>query len=270
MIKKIICPTDFSSASENAANYAAKLCQAFGASLELITVESFYVSEIVAPGINLQQKTLTIVEMLEYVCDRINNTFHIPCDFEILISNHSLEKVLEKKDGDQQLFVMGTAGAGSVFKKWFGTTTYHLIKKSKLPILMIPEHVSYGGMKRIVWAAKDKQNQQSFPLNIFISVFKPVITFLHVNQTYTQLQKEMFKDQDKKNNNDTEPENAACELLYSNNTCKSLHDYILYSHANLLVITFYKHGFLRTLFQQSIIKKISQIACYPVLILKQS
>ena len=39
MIKKIICPTDFSKASINAIEYAAKLAKVFNAELLLVNVQ---------------------------------------------------------------------------------------------------------------------------------------------------------------------------------------------------------------------------------------
>ena len=88
MIKKIICPTDFSSVANNAIEYAAKLSQVFNAELMLFHVQ--VISPLQEVGImlgmgnsNLRGDSRLVANRLKEMSAEINKMFKI-CNFDAL------------------------------------------------------------------------------------------------------------------------------------------------------------------------------------------
>ncbi|MDI1355207.1 MAG: universal stress protein [bacterium] len=156
MIKKIICPTDFSKAADNGVGYAANFAQVLGAELMLVNLQRLFPAAAavsMAEGMtsNVRENALLISDRLNSRSSNLHKMFDISVAAEVELTSESLAEILSTPTGNAMI-IMGSNGADDLFQRIFGSTTYRVIKSTKSPVLMIPEHVSFGSIQKIVMA----------------------------------------------------------------------------------------------------------------------
>ena len=269
-INKIICPTDFTVTADNAIEYAAKLAQRLGAKIELIHVKSIsitdsFVSEIVSDNIK------TISDRLQHICDEITKTYKVVSDFSVEVSLKRLEKVIVGRTMENNLIVIGTNGTDNMHQYLFGTNAYNIIKKSKCPVLMIPEKATYKTIEKIVFAWDySRNNRISFlQLKDFLDTYNPEIVFLHVSKhktaiaedIYSALKDEVFSYFGRKETISFSKVN----LDEEETVAQKMDSYVKEVHADMLAITIYDRGLFENIFHGDIAKYLSESVDYPLL-----
>lgn len=152
-MRKILAPTDFSPASQQASYYAAALAREFGAELHLLHVYMAPASvgemspawAVVDRDMQEENEALIHKEVA-----LLQNTYHIKVngDAKIGMELSTINSVAEEIKAD--LIVMGMKGGGR--NKRMGSITVATIRKSKVPVLVIPEHAKYIPLRKITLA----------------------------------------------------------------------------------------------------------------------
>ncbi|HET6992659.1 MAG TPA: universal stress protein [Bacteroidia bacterium] len=273
MIKKIICPTDFSKAADNAVAYAAKLCQLANAELEVIHLQTQSVLESVFAGKKAIKKTRYASQALDDVCREVNKTFHISCSGLLETPAEFFEKSISPEDGESRLLVMGTNGADDLYQRIFGTNTFRTLKKAECPVLVIPENVSYATISKIIFAWDYSIASKKFypQLRDFLEIFNPEIDFLHVSRHDTKISQDVFSAV--KENMEELLEGTKIKTgfsrIHTDNVIESIDKYMLASEANLLTLVFHDELFDTLISVNGLIKRITQTANYPVLVMHE-
>lgn len=275
MIKILICPTDFSKASVNAAEYAAKLAKVLNAELLFVNVQRITpVAELVSMaegiGANVRENAVMMADRLKEMSVGVNKMFKISTDYEVDITPESLTMRLSSFDKEETLIVMGTNGADDMYQYIFGSNTYHLITKTKIPVLVIPENISYGSIKKVVFAW-DYSSQSSFSfalLNDFMKAFNPQFVFLHVSKHQTEISEDVFRALRSEITSVLgDNKKVEFEQLFSDDIPESINSYMMGSQSDLLSITYFNRGIVRDTFHGKVAKELCEIAAYPVLVL---
>ncbi|MGZ4035225.1 MAG: universal stress protein [Bacteroidia bacterium] len=272
MIKRIYCPTDFSTAANNAIEYAAKLAQASNATLKLLSIQPVF--PVIETTAGLKEKTMVadLENTLEEISAEVSKTFNIFCDYELDITTKRFEKIIAEKSEETALIVMGTNGVDNDYQYFFGSNTYNVIKRSSCPILVIPDNVTYGTIQKIVFAW-DYSTKSKISLSIlkdYVAIFNPKITFLHISSDITQISKDVFTAL--RNEIDPEFENRSdydFQQIFSENIPESIDDFVKSSQADLLAITFYHRGIIADIFHGKVAKELSEKAAYPILVINE-
>ena len=275
MVKKIVCPTDFSSAAINSTEYAAKLAQVFGAELLFVNVQQIIpvaaeVSLGQGIGAEIRENSRMASDALKKISEETNKMFNISVDYEVDITSKSIEKILASHEGDNTMIVMGTNGADDLYQYFFGTNTYHVIKKSKCPVLVVPENVYYGSLNKIVFAWDyDPKNKFSFSLlKDFMKAFNSQIVFIHVSEQRTEISNDVFRVLRSEVESELGANNKVeFEQIFSDNIPESINSYMIKSKADLLAITYYNRGVMRNIFHGTVAKELSKQIEYPILVL---
>ena len=271
MNKTIICPVDFSEASLNAIEYAAKLAQAMNGELKILNVQSLF-SEMVLAGNSEGSTSRSVLtnNKLREISDETNKMFKISCTYDIEVTQASLHKTIAGKANENNLIVMGTNGIDDLYQYFFGTNIYNVIKKSKCPVLIVPEDVSYGAPAKIVFAWDyNSRNKFSFDkMEEFWNVFKPELVFLHASKHKTEISKDVFKAlREEVIETIGNKSNVEFEQLYTDDIAESIDHYMNESKANMLVLTLYEHSLIRNIIGHPVMQTLSSIANYPVMVL---
>jgi len=270
MITKIICPTDCSSVANNAIEYAAKLAQIFNVELQLLNIQDLATVELARTGEYLSDDIMSTPEVLNNTCGEINKIFSIPCSYVTETNTDSLQEAITKKAGGSNLIVIGTNGVDDLHQYFFGTNTFNVIKKANCPVLLVPENAKYAKVKKIIFAWDyNSQNKLSLSqLGEFISVFHPKTVLLHISKQKTEIGQDVFRALKNeilshlKKQTDIE-----FERVYSDDISSSINDYMNKSKSDMLAITFYDRGIIRNLFHNVVMKKLSETAEFPILVL---
>lgn len=187
-MKKILCPTDFSPVSENAVTYAAEIAKRVGASLHLVhaNLVSDFTPEEVLMGAGMSNAHLQ--DMLSKECLEVSNTFKISCSPQEVRSARSLVKSISDASADFDLIVMGTNGEDDFFQRICGSNTYRVIKKTGIPVIVVPGQCSYSPIKHIAYAF-DYWRITAVPMDKIIGLTKALgcdITLVQIMEAYSE------------------------------------------------------------------------------------
>jgi nucleotide-binding universal stress UspA family protein len=269
-MKKILCPTDFSDTANNAISYAAKFAQWMDAEITLFNVQSLFE---LSPG-ELLEKDLPEVqwarEMLEDQARTVESECKISCQTMVSVSDFSLSSMISEKAKEYDLIIMGTGGPDDLNQFFFGTHTYKVFQKAKVPIILVPETVQFAVLNRIVYA-----------YDFLHHGIPPVTQFQHIMKNYQgelnflQLSHESpdEDDQQKMLNNEKiikegmpSSLDISFDLRVTDDFFEALQKYLLTSDADLLVLGTHSYTLTEKLFHKSLAKRIFMDFLYPVFV----
>lgn len=274
-MKRILLPTDFSENAYNAIRYAVQLFKNIECTFHLMNTyrPPAYHSEFKEyspPHIDLKDTYHTdSMTNLKKLQERIiangnpNHKFIIHSELNTLVD----EVLKTVKNESIDMVIMGTKGATGAKEILFGTSTVHLIKKAKCPVIAIPAHFIYEAPKRILFPTDFEINyrkEQFEQLLDIIDLNESKVNILHVRNGYELSEEKlvnksklehMMRSQTKFN------EVPDMEII------KAINDFISMERTNFLVMIRNKHTFIEHLFIEPVIKKIGFHISIPFMVL---
>ena len=272
-MRKILCPTDFSDAAQNAIRYAAKLAQITGAQLTLFNVQSMLnpaPQELIIEG---EEMARPISESLESQSLEVSRAFKISCYAELQPSSASLAKTIADKAAGYDLIVMGTNGADDIYQFLTGSNAYKASIKSAVPVLLVPEDCLYREIKTIAYAF-DYLRARKLPME----QLKPLVKSLKCSLSILQVMEEAYSEEAEEELKElqfisrtlhTEDIELTFDTIRSYEIAESIHSYVLRTQPDMLALCAVHRNLLERLFHNSLIKNISAISTYPVYIFHQ-
>jgi nucleotide-binding universal stress UspA family protein len=269
-MKKILCPTDFSEAAQNATAYAAKLAQVTHCHLTLLNVQSVF---DLTPAEVVRGKEITIEfvnERLEAESVQIGKSFKISCDTDVEPSARRLSKVIADKAKDYDLIVMGTDGPADLYQFFNGSNTYNAVVQSETPVLLVPNGYVFSEIKTITYAF-DYLRERDLPMDKLI----PLVTALKSELTILQVMEESpseVADEDLKDlqtiirNFYRNKVTFNFDTIRSEEIPQSINSYILRNQSDALALCSIHRNLLQRLFHKSVIKSLTAYCNYPVFV----
>lgn len=265
---KVIVPTDFSSLSRIALQYAARFSSLTGTPLILVhnvTLEGLPKAGVL---VNLEDKMEnTAQEDLALLAADIRNEIAPPPDIFIEVSraHDAAESILDKaRTHNAGLIIMGTRGASGLSGTFLGSVSAEVIRKSTLPVLVVPSLASFSGNGEVYCAINPADPPTENSLKQLAEICKllkrtphffcagyhgtePEITALRENIRF-------LGDSRVFTSPETDPEKAI-ESFLSNNPCM------------ILVIDPKRHSFFERIMGKSITTKLISQLETPILTL---
>jgi nucleotide-binding universal stress UspA family protein len=273
-MKRILCPTDFSKASENAIEYAAKYAQQYNHSLELINVQMLSATHPISSGMRVVENNYPTVNKLKEICNEVSHEFNISCDFMVEPTIDPLEDVLAQAESQDQVLIMGTNGIDDPYQYVFGTNSYHTVKKTKLPMFIIPENAEYKIPQKVIFAWDYKRTSESYMQLKELIPANTEIVFLHLDQKESEIGNDIFNaHKEEFIAAFGEDQNVKFKHLYSEDKsefAEKIDEFVKDAGADMLVISYYERGIFSAPFHGSILKQLSAISAYPILTLHTS
>tara|TARA_R110000737_G_scaffold234891_1_gene247748 strand:+ start:490 stop:1335 length:846 start_codon:yes stop_codon:yes gene_type:complete len=279
-MKNILLPTDFSNNAWNAICYALEFFKTEKCEFQILHTytPTFYrmdylmggptFSAIPDKGVDIAQAGLdkTLVD-IKLKFNNPKHTFKTLSAFNTL-TNEILE-LSETKDFD--LIVMGTQGATGAKEIFLGTNTVHVIRKSKIPILVVPVGYEFKEINSIIFPTDYGQLYQDKDLKLLINLsntHKAKLTILHVKEEYDlvdeqKVNKKALMDYFKNINPDFVEERG--KLMP-----EAIRTYIEEHQSGLLVMMSRKHSFLERLTVKSNVDFIGYHTTIPFLVIPQT
>jgi nucleotide-binding universal stress UspA family protein len=192
-LKRILCPTDFSRIGENAVTYAAELAKHTGANLHLMHAN--LLSDL-TPEEALVSSGAHLTDMLKKESLEITNSFKISCTYQTVTSTKSLAKGIARVAKDFDLIVMGTNGEDDFFQRLFGSTTFRVIKKTGVPVIVVPEQCSYAPIRHIAYAF-DYWRVLDVPMDKLVELSKALgceVTLVQVMEAFSHDAEKELRD----------------------------------------------------------------------------
>ena len=185
-MKKILVPTDFSEASEKTMDYAIELAKCINAELILLHVFHIPVQPTEAPIMffsidDLEKDNMNALSAFE---KKFKNKYgSIKTGLLVkpgFVVDEILSVVQQKK---VDLILMGVTGAGKSANVLLGSNTTFLMKKTKIPVLVIPQNAQFKEIKNIALAYDYKNVIDDAVMKKFIefvTLFKSKVFVLDV------------------------------------------------------------------------------------------
>lgn len=272
-IKKIIVPTDFSSAAVHAGHYAMKLALQHGSKVVLFHAIGI---PILHNPEEVEFITAGEIEKIEHeqllrLCQdfrKVYKSLHIEARSQTGFAVDEISDIAVKEQAD--LIVMGTRGANGLKEVMVGSNTSSLMGKTETPVLAVPEQADYKQIRKIVFAthmlADDIKSLQKI-IDMF-GIEEPEITLLHIEDGHRRDPEAALLNWFRE---EVRPvikyEKINAETVGETNIVKTLHDYLLRNDIDLLVTATRKRNFIERIFDRSITKRLVFHTAVPLLAL---
>lgn len=272
-MKKILCPTDFSEIALNATAYAAKLAQVTNAELVLFHVQSLF--EVTPVDLlRGQSESLALVRsQLEAQSKQIAKAFKISCYGEVQLAGAPFSTVVSRTASEFDMIVMGSNGEDDLYQFITGSNTYNIIQKANVPVLLIPWDCDYREVNTIVYAY-DYLRDGKLPIAQLLGWIKNLHAELNVlevleESTSKVIDKELRGLQQVIKNQLPDNLNLTFDTLHAADVVDAINSYVLQKDADILALCTHHYSIIERVFHKSVIKAITTMARYPVLVFHQ-
>jgi len=196
-MKTLVVPTDFSSVSVNALNYAVDMAQAINAGIVLLHVYNVPVSYSDGPlaaetSISIEELKRTAESRLEEM--KINvvkltaGKIQVFSEARLGETTEELEQIC--KSLEPLAVIMGSHGTTGLERMIMGSTTLTTIRHLKCPVIVVPPGTTYQGIKRIGLACDFDNIVQSTPVEYIKNLVKEFGAELYVLNVEDKAQEE--------------------------------------------------------------------------------
>lgn len=165
-MKKLLIATDFSTPAENAARYAWHLAKGIKANVELFSAYKIPADATMAAQVawplqdyqSLQDETITELKILADKLGAPDEYAPVPGTFVPAVGCASdvggLADVISSEVAKEKacMVVMGMSGNGTLSRFFLGSNSHDLINNAVFPLLLVPSHAHFKGIKKIALA----------------------------------------------------------------------------------------------------------------------
>lgn len=269
-IKTILCPIDFSESSEYGLDYAAHVAKIFFADIRLVYVRTSIWPEAIQLEHAAAESAQDISDRLAAFSKTTSDEFGVNCSHRFINTTNTLEETIADQAKECDLIVMGTNGADNNYKYLFGNNTFHVIEKTKCPILIIPKGYLFKSIRTLVYAYHPETNP-IFLIDQLKTIVEPVniaIKVVHVSEespsAKTKLKLKILRDAVMARK--MKDKEWSFDSLYSHDVAFALDQYIKHHEVDVLALSFHHRALREKLFTQDVVKQITMVAEYPVLV----
>ncbi|MCA0428579.1 MAG: universal stress protein [Bacteroidetes bacterium] len=271
MISKILVPTDFSQAAENAMDYAIGFAQKTKASIHLLHINQVALVDASMPAESYQmfvkeQEDFT-AENFERLGKKLKEksvNFTLSSHYGFVADEICHYAHTENAD----LILMGTTGSSGISEILVGSNAASVVAKTEVPVLVIPPSCVYKDPGRIVYAS-DYNEPETYVLRrlvYFAELFDCPLDVIHVkseNDKYFKAENNFFK----RNKSEISYPQLQFIELEKGEIIASINEYVDGVKADLLVMAKHNRSFFDRLFHRSMSKKMAYHTHVPLLIL---
>src|SRR5690554_2913989 len=271
---KILFPTDFSNAAENAFFYALQLTRKLNA--ELLLAHVYELPDLGRALHNTSKEVYEIMEMetLENFKKSVaslrlkakKNGFE-DIDFKHLMAEGivvpKIIDIARKEKSDY--IVMGTTGATGLKEVFLGSVAAGVIDNSPCNVLSIPEEVSpKNSIDKIAYLTnyKDEEVVSFNEVNRFASYFNASLCSIHFQKEVSEINEQEMENW--KNKLGVNNEELSTHVITGNNFEEAICELYIKQNIDVLAIQPRKRNFFTQIFKKSVSKQIVQRLSIPL------
>jgi nucleotide-binding universal stress UspA family protein len=276
-MKKILFPTDFSEAANNAFVHALEFAKIVNG--ELILLHTFeipvYDSQFFPENYASIYSSIELAKF-EMFKDEIPKlrTIAMERKLEDIVIKHRLMdgdllynlKNAVKED-EIDFVIMGTTGASDWTKFFLGSNTSSVISGVDVPVLCVPIDAKFRKIKTIGFTTRYREKDKK-ELKKVLKIAKKTdakVKSLYVKTSNSDVSAETVKEWEREFAND----NVEFLVLPSDEVKETILDFVLYKDIDVLAMITHKRSFFENIFDSGFTKKMSKEASVPVLIMHE-
>lgn len=276
-MKKILVPTDFSSYSDHACDYALKLAGSLKAEIKLF--HAFLDPVLGSPvpmydfgGYEKTHKEIMknnedqVVEEMEKLYRKMNEQIEKEGIEGITMKSYQIENGFADEEilnyckvYEPDLVIMGTKGSDGVIKDLFGSVTEKVMENAELPVLAIPE-TPYGGIIEKIMYATDFDESDYEALRKLMGLVVPLGLKLYVVHLCFGEMIEKDKEQMEKIKAYVQEKYASVKsefnIIECENILQSFDDYVEEKQIDIISLTTHKRNIFKKILNPSFAKKM--------------
>lgn len=273
---KILFPTDFSAAAENAYVYALKLADRLKADMtvlhvyEVLEFHSWIEDAMDTDQLN-EKITLGEFERFREQIDLLKRIAgesqleHVRVNYVLKESDQVVDAIHDQARTDlADLIVMGTKGATGLREIFFGSVATRVMETSVCPVFVVPDIANFRGIHKVGLALEFKDSelrliQRALALTrrlgahlhcIHVDVYDPDKVRAKVKEY-----REAFEEE----------ADISFHTYYDLDIEKGLHEFMKYNLIDALIMQIHPKTLLQELFSYSIAKRIAYHADTPLI-----
>jgi nucleotide-binding universal stress UspA family protein len=269
-MKKILVPTDFSPAAENAYAFASNVAQYLNGMVKLLHVYHPSFTEIDGTVYVDENEFEDRVRRLENFVEGVNQDWigevmSTPLTEGEVVEGFPAEEIIEKSK-EYDFLILSAQGENKGFKRIFGSVSTEIALNSNVPVIVVPEDYHYKTIKKIMYATDDYYTDSIVipRLSQFAKYFGADLIAVHVETGKKKYSTEKL-----------EPlANVAgmsgafsVEIIEGDDVVESLRAFASENEVDLVAFGRRDRGFFYDLFHPSFTKKMAIITDIPLLII---
>jgi len=275
-MKRILVPVDFSKEAEAAARVAANIAKKTNSEIFLVHMLELPVSTIDPAEMNTISSEPQIIYFMKLAHKKFE-TFKKLSFFkglrviETVQFQHAFSGIIDESTKNNiDLIVMGSQGASGLQEMFIGSNTEKVVRKSKVPVLVIKKNVKNFDIKNILFASDfNKESKSTFHRVVdFANLFDAKINLLYVNtihnfNTSDNIEKRIAKFMD-----DFDFDNYKTNIYNDISVEKGILSFGRKINADLIALNTHGRSGLSQLFNGSIGQELANHALRPVITFK--
>jgi nucleotide-binding universal stress UspA family protein len=272
-MKTFIVPTDFSDTSKNAAHFAAQVANKLNdAHIILYNVfDKIETGDDSSVMYNDHEGRKKIMELaLESVkIDMLSKTpnVKITCIAEEERSFiDSLERTARHNGAD--MIIMGITGATRLEQIFIGSNTLSMVNKNICPVMIVPPHAQFTGIKNIAFTSDFKEVEKTTPfkgIQAVLNLFNPMVHVVNVDADhYVELTDE-YKAEKAILDKMLDGHEREYYFIRQYDFIDAINQFVADHNIDLLLTVPKKHSFLGNLFRSSHTKTLAYHSHVPLI-----
>lgn len=276
-MKKILFPTDFSKAADNAFVFALEMCQNLNSELIVLHVYGLPVISYEGyPSYVMDVYELINLNTFENFRDEIPHLREIAerHGFGSISMSHILEEgdlvaIMKRivKEEEIDMIVMGTTGASGLEEIFMGSNASAVINKIPLDTLLIPAKAKFGQIKNIGFTTlfRDKDREALKHVVQLAKKMESKVKCLYVKSFESKVepvQMEQWED-------DFKNDPVEFMVIPGDDINAVVFGFLGQHKIDVLAMLNYKHGFFEGLFKQSLVKQLTFHSKTPLLVIPE-
>jgi nucleotide-binding universal stress UspA family protein len=178
----------------------------------------------------------------------------------------SLERLARHKEAD--MIIMGITGATPLEQVFIGSNTLSMVSRNICPVMIVPPHATFTGIKNIAFTSDFKDVAESTPVKSLQAVLKLFNPFVHVVNVdadhYVELTDE-YKREKEKLDAMLSGYNREYYFIRQYDFIDAINQFVTDHNIDLLLTVPKKHSFLSGLFRSSHTKKLAYHSHVPLI-----
>ena len=188
-MKRILVPIDFSKEAENAARVAAHIARKTGSEIFLVHMLELPVTTIDPAEMNAISSEPQIIYFMKLAREKFQKFISLPFFeglkvVESVQFQHAFSGIIaESEKNNIDLIVMGSQGASGLQEMFIGSNTEKVVRRSKIPVLVIKKEVDKIEVNDMIFASDfNKESKSTFQRVInFANLFEAKVHLLYIN-----------------------------------------------------------------------------------------
>ena len=269
-MKTFIVPTDFSETARNAAIYAVQIA-AEVENAKIILYNVFDKSAAWAEDASKEKNAASLLvelalESVKTDMQRIHDNVEIVCVAEHSDSLlDSLEKFAKAQHAD--LIIMGISETNRVEQVLVGSNTLDMVNRNVCPVIIVPPHSTYKGIKNVLLASDFKDIENSLPaksIQAVLNIFKSDVHVVNVDSEHFVELTEEYKEEKAKLELILEGYKTQYSFIRQYDFVEAINQFAADKNIDLILTIPKKHSLLSKLFITSHTKKLAYQSELPV------